>query len=213
MRPGTSFHGSDVRPAGHVFVIPAQERPGDDPKNRPHFLLNRCDPAVDPHVLGTLAHMSTKATEISEYGCAGHEIVDTADARGAPVSRASSLRLGFFLGLPHVSTAPVIRRLTKSGRYDGAFCRRFPLGAAYGLRAVVACAGESFVCSTLARVSTLVSCLPSMRTVRSAGTRSSSRSSTGWLQRTTESKRSTSRGGTLFPSSNGGLTTFRLRNQ
>jgi hypothetical protein len=74
MKPGITFRGTEIRPAGHIFFIPGAERPGDDPKNRPHFLLNRCDPAAGPHALGTLAHMSTKATEIVEYGCAGHEI-------------------------------------------------------------------------------------------------------------------------------------------
>lgn len=82
LKPGSTFSGTEVRPAGHIFFIPAEERLGDDPKNRPHFLLNRCDPAADPYVLGTLAHMSTKATEIVEYGCAGHEIADAAYATG-----------------------------------------------------------------------------------------------------------------------------------
>ncbi|HEV7591443.1 MAG TPA: hypothetical protein VGO40_25235 [Longimicrobium sp.] len=81
MRPGSSFFGLAIRPAGHIFFIPAEERPGDDPKNRPHFLLNRCDPAADAHVLGTLAHMSTKPTEMVEYGCAGHEIAGTPHVR------------------------------------------------------------------------------------------------------------------------------------
>jgi len=78
MKPGSTFHRTETRPAGHIFFIQGEERLGDDPKNRPHFLLNRCDPAADPYVLGTLAHMSTKATEIVEYGCAGHEIAGMA---------------------------------------------------------------------------------------------------------------------------------------
>jgi hypothetical protein len=82
MKPGTTFGGTEIRPAGHIFFIPGDERPGNDPKNRPHFLVNRCDPAADAYVLGTLAHMSTKATEIVEYGSPGHEIADTVHAKG-----------------------------------------------------------------------------------------------------------------------------------
>jgi len=76
MRPGSSFSGSETRPAGHIFFIPGDERPGDDTKNRPHFLVNRCDPASDPFVLATLAHMTTKGTEIFEYGSSGYELSD-----------------------------------------------------------------------------------------------------------------------------------------
>jgi hypothetical protein len=74
LRPGSTFRGSDPRPAGHIFFVPGEERPGNDPKNRPCFLINRCDPAADPYALGTLAYMSTKSTEIVQFGCAGHEI-------------------------------------------------------------------------------------------------------------------------------------------
>jgi hypothetical protein len=76
MRPGTRFHAGATRPAGHIFYIPGSERPTDDPKSRPHFLVNRCDVVSDPSVVATLAHMSTKATEHSEYGSPLHEIVD-----------------------------------------------------------------------------------------------------------------------------------------
>ena len=82
MRPGSSFSATETRPGGHIFFIPAAERPTDDTKNRPHYLVNRCDPARDPYVLATLAHMSTKGTEIHEYGCAGHEIVDPMQLKG-----------------------------------------------------------------------------------------------------------------------------------
>jgi hypothetical protein len=76
MRPGTRFHAGAIRPAGHIFYIPGSERPTDDPKSRPHFLVNRCDVASDSSVVvATLAHMSTKATEHSEYGSPLHEIV------------------------------------------------------------------------------------------------------------------------------------------
>src|SRR5215217_5412095 len=74
MKPGSTFGRTEIRPAGHIFFIPGEERPGDDTKNRPYFLLNRCDSAADPYALGTLAHMSTKPTEIVEYRCAGHQI-------------------------------------------------------------------------------------------------------------------------------------------
>jgi hypothetical protein len=82
MRRGSTFSETETRPAGHIFFIPGTERPTDDTKNRPHFLVNRCDPVADPYVLGTLAHMSTKATEIHEYGCAGYEIVDPTQLKG-----------------------------------------------------------------------------------------------------------------------------------
>lgn len=82
MRPGSSFSGNETRPAGHIFFIPGADRPGDDTKNRPHFLVNRCDPALDPDVVATLAHMSTKGTETLEYGSAGYEIADPARLSG-----------------------------------------------------------------------------------------------------------------------------------
>ena len=74
MRPGTRFRSGATRPAGHIFYIPASERPTDDPKGRPHYLVNRCDPGADPFAVATLAHMSTKATEHTEYGSPVHEI-------------------------------------------------------------------------------------------------------------------------------------------
>lgn len=76
MKPGTRFQAGAVRPAGHIFIIPAAERLTDDVKNRPHFLANRCDPWKDPNGLATLAHMSTKNTESVQYGCPSHEIID-----------------------------------------------------------------------------------------------------------------------------------------
>lgn len=74
MRPGTRFRRGAPRPAGHIFHIPAAERPTDDPKSRPHFLVNRCDPAADPLSVAALAHMTTKAAEHTEYGSPIHEI-------------------------------------------------------------------------------------------------------------------------------------------
>jgi len=76
MRPGRTFSSADTRPAGHVFFIPPAERLDDDLKNRPHFLVNRCDPAADPQALGTLVHMSTRATEADVFGCAAHTLRD-----------------------------------------------------------------------------------------------------------------------------------------
>lgn len=81
MKPGTRFQAGAVRPAGHIFIIPAAERLTDDAKNRPHFLANRCDPQEDPDGLATLAHMSTKNPECVQYGCACHEIIDRASQR------------------------------------------------------------------------------------------------------------------------------------
>jgi hypothetical protein len=78
MRPGTRFRAGATRPAGHIFYIPASERPTDDPKSRPYFLVNRCDPGSDPSGVATLAHMSTKATEHTEYGSPIHEVQDRA---------------------------------------------------------------------------------------------------------------------------------------
>lgn len=91
MNPGSAFSGSDTRPAGHIFLIPPDARPGDDPKTRPHFLVNRCDPREDPHGLGTLAHMSTKATEIVAYGSPGHRLASVQPASGDSVVVASRL--------------------------------------------------------------------------------------------------------------------------
>jgi hypothetical protein len=95
MKPGSTFREAEIRPAGHIFFIPGEERLGDDPKNRPHFLVNRCDLAANAYVLGTLAHMSTKATEIVEYGCSGHEIagVPYATGRGGDGSFVIAARL------------------------------------------------------------------------------------------------------------------------
>jgi hypothetical protein len=76
MKPGTRFGYGAVRPAGHIFYIPPSERPTDDRKNRPHFLVNRCDVASAPVAVATLAHMSTKPTEHTQYGSPVHEIVD-----------------------------------------------------------------------------------------------------------------------------------------
>jgi hypothetical protein len=81
MRPGARFQPGATRPAGHIFHIPAAERPTDETKTRPHFLVNRCDVASDPYGLATLAHMSTKATEHIEYGSPIHEIIDPAVLR------------------------------------------------------------------------------------------------------------------------------------
>lgn len=78
MRPGTRFLIGATRPAGHIFYIPASERPTDDPKNRPHFLVNRCEPGLDPLAVATLAHMSTKATEHAQYGSPFHQLVNPA---------------------------------------------------------------------------------------------------------------------------------------
>ncbi|HKP75551.1 MAG TPA: hypothetical protein VJT67_08410 [Longimicrobiaceae bacterium] len=74
MRPGRTFSSADTRPAGHVFFIPPAARLDDDVKTRPHFLVNRCDPEADPRALGTLAHMSTRATEADVFGCAAYAL-------------------------------------------------------------------------------------------------------------------------------------------
>lgn len=81
MRPGIRFHPGAVRPAGHIFFMPAAERVTDDTKNRPHFLANRCDPAADPDGLATLAHMSIRNTECVQYGCSCHRIFDSRPRR------------------------------------------------------------------------------------------------------------------------------------
>jgi len=64
------FEQGDDRPAGHVFSLPPAARYGNDPKRRPHILLHRCR----PEDLGTLAHMTTKASEELGYGAPVHEI-------------------------------------------------------------------------------------------------------------------------------------------
>jgi hypothetical protein len=76
MRPGARFAIGAARPAGHIFYLPPEERPTDDPKTRPHFLVNRCDVSADPTAMATLAHMSSKLTEHTEYGAPAHAIVD-----------------------------------------------------------------------------------------------------------------------------------------
>jgi hypothetical protein len=81
MRPGARFAPGAVRPAGHIFYLAPEERPTDDPKTRPHFLVNRCDVAADPAVMATLAHMTTKPTEHAAYGCSVHEIEDPVRVR------------------------------------------------------------------------------------------------------------------------------------
>jgi hypothetical protein len=81
MRPGARFVPGAIRPAGHIFYIPPEERPTDDPKTRPHFLVNRCDVAADPATMATLAHMTTRPTEHAAYGCPVHEIQDPAAVR------------------------------------------------------------------------------------------------------------------------------------
>lgn len=81
MRPGARFAPGATRPAGHIFYLSPQERPTDDPKTRPHFLVNRCDLAADPSVMATMAHMTTRPTEDAAYGCPVHEIIDPAAVR------------------------------------------------------------------------------------------------------------------------------------
>ncbi len=83
MRPGTRFATGAIRPAGHIFYVPASERPGDDRKSRPHFLVHRCDPGSEPFSVATLAHMSTKVTEHTAYGSPLHQVPNTA-ARKRP---------------------------------------------------------------------------------------------------------------------------------
>lgn len=64
------FRDADDRVAGHVFGLPPEQRLGDDPKHRPHFLLHRCPPAE----LATLIHMTTKPSEERGYGAPAYEI-------------------------------------------------------------------------------------------------------------------------------------------
>ncbi|HSU17868.1 hypothetical protein [Longimicrobium sp.] len=66
------FRDSDDRAAGHVFTLPPEQRFGDDPKRRPHFLLHRCSASE----FGTLAHMTTKSSEERAFGAPVHEIVE-----------------------------------------------------------------------------------------------------------------------------------------
>lgn len=77
MKPGSRFPAGATRPAGHIFSIPACERPTDEHKTRPYFLVNRCDVAADPLELATLAHMTTKATEHLHFGSDFHEITSS----------------------------------------------------------------------------------------------------------------------------------------
>jgi hypothetical protein len=93
MRPGARFALGTTRPAGHIFYIPPEQRPADDPKTRPHFLVNRCDPVADPSVMATLAHMSTKPTEHAEYGCPVHVITGAGTRNGHTGSFVIAARL------------------------------------------------------------------------------------------------------------------------
>jgi hypothetical protein len=76
MRPGAQFGAGATRPAGHIFYLTPAERPTDDRKTRPHFLVNRCDPIADPAGMATLAHMTTKPEEHTNYGCPTHEVTN-----------------------------------------------------------------------------------------------------------------------------------------
>lgn len=70
-----NFGADDVRPAGHVFVIPTSLVPFADRKpGRPFLLLNRCTAGA----LGNVAPMTTKATE-QQYGAT---LLEFADQRG-----------------------------------------------------------------------------------------------------------------------------------
>lgn len=66
------FRQTDDRPAGHVFSLPPQARLGDDPKHRPHFLIQRCSATA----LATLVHMTTKPSESVGYGAPAYEIAE-----------------------------------------------------------------------------------------------------------------------------------------
>jgi hypothetical protein len=115
MRPGTHFLATQTRPAGHIFFIPGDERPGDDPKTRPHFLANRCDPSVDPYVLATLAHMTTKPTEIVSHGSAGHQLADPAKPDGSFVIATRLLpRSATNLTRSHLSATEHVRAVRTS---------------------------------------------------------------------------------------------------
>lgn len=57
---GMTFQDGDTRPAGHIFYIPKQDRPGADHDDRKFYLLERCD---ESHRIATLAAMSTKDNE------------------------------------------------------------------------------------------------------------------------------------------------------
>jgi hypothetical protein len=70
--PGRDFHLGESRPAGAVFWLPRELSLGSDPKrSRLHFLLHDCDdddsPGDEAGIFATLAYMSTKDTEHTQY--------------------------------------------------------------------------------------------------------------------------------------------------
>jgi hypothetical protein len=70
--PRRDFRLGESRPAGAVFWLPRELSLGSDPKHsRLHFLLHDCDdgdlPGDEAGIFATLAYMSTKGTEHTQY--------------------------------------------------------------------------------------------------------------------------------------------------
>lgn len=171
MRPGITFSGADVRPAGHIFFIPPADRPGDDPKTRPHFLLNRFDPSADPYGLATLAHMSSKATELNEFACPGHEIMDPGATKGT--ARGGSFVVSARL-LPREPEELTRSAYSATGEVNSVRRSvRQALGPEEGLAhpAAEAFVDVSCTCSMDGRIFASVAWLPRMGTAPSEGIR------------------------------------------
>lgn len=145
MRPGTRFGAGTTRPAGHIFYLSPAERPTDDRKTRPHFLVNRCDPVADPAGMATLAHMTTKAAEHTEYGCPAHEIT------GATL-RMPDQQGSFVLGSRLLPMIPEWLVVSAMSAVDEARSVRRVVLQAVGIGEGMAAAGTASVRGRLVRV-------------------------------------------------------------
>jgi len=154
MKPGTTFRPWDTRPAGHIFFIPPAERPDEDVKSRPHFLLHRSTPDPGRFALATLAHMTTKRTEGEQFGAPVHEL--RADGVARPDQE------GFFVnGARLLPRDP--RRLSRSAfvAADEVRAVRETVGSAIGIGEGVAVGDSRSIRGRLVRVAP--------RTARKAG--------------------------------------------
>lgn len=95
--PGRDFHLGESRPAGAVFWLPRELSLGSDPKrSRLHVLLHDCEdddlPGGEAGIFATLAYMSTKNTEHTQYRAPAYRFL-TPELQPAGVGQEGSFAL------------------------------------------------------------------------------------------------------------------------
>jgi hypothetical protein len=95
--PGRDFHLGESRPAGAVFWLPRELSLGSDPKrSRLHVLLHDCDdddlPGDEAGIFATLAYMSTKNTEHTQYLAPAYKFL-TPELQPADIGQEGSFAL------------------------------------------------------------------------------------------------------------------------